>query len=114
MGLLARSKVSGTFAISSSSPGTVVLRIPPTAEDPALVVVKNSDAAAILYGKWVPYDQTNPTVSTLDAGIRLEPYESYTEDKPPGNAALVFISTVNNSRANVNGNWTMPEDAQLL
>jgi len=114
MAMLGRSQVSGTFKISATAPGTVVCRIPPQAEEPAQVSLKNGHATAVLYAKWIPYNNTNPSVSTSDAGIRLEPYESYTWDKPPGAAMLLVLSTVDNSSAHVEGAWSMPDQPQLL
>lgn len=111
---LAPSQISGGFPISSTAPGTVVARIPADAQEPAVLTVMNRDAAATMYGKWIPLVQTNQNFQTNDAGIVLSAGDSYTWDNPPRNAMLVMLATVNNALCAVNGSWNVPGDAQLL
>lgn len=111
---LPRSQISGTFAISNTQPGTAAVRIPAAALTPAQVSVKNGDPAAILYCKWTSLSRTNMALSSGDAGVRLEPLESYTWDSPPADALLLILSTVNLSPAHLEAVWAMPPEPNLL
>lgn len=112
---LAQSQVSGGFAISSSSPGTIVARIPSNARSPAVLTVLNRDTAAVMYGKWIPLDRTGQVFQTNDAGIVLQPSRrAYTWDNPPRGCALVFLSTVDQAILAVDGSWFMPTEVNLL
>lgn len=108
-------QVSGGFAISSLSPGTIVARIPKNARSPAVLSVLNRDASAVLYGKWISLDQTGQVFDTNDAAVVLQPSRrAYTWDNPPRGAMLVFRSSVEGAIAAVDGSWTVPQEAQLL
>jgi len=112
-GELGRSQVSGTFRITATVPGSIVVRIPATAEAPAKLTIRNNHASAVIYGKWAPTAQTNPSVSANDAGIVLAAGDSYTDDAPPKDAVLILISTVADAQVNVDARWRMPEEAEI-
>lgn len=99
-------QVSGCFPINSSNPPSVVVRVPQHACTPACVSVRNMDAAAIIYLKWVNDSAGGlSALNIADAPTRLAAGESFTWDAPPRQALLVALSTVNLALLGVEGNW---------
>jgi len=108
--LLGLTQISGSFPITNNEKGTIFARIPLNACQPASLVVRNTDAAAIVSIKVVKKNQGGK-VSATDRGISLNPGESNDwNGSPPRNCDLIAISTVNNSLLDVDGNWALSED----
>lgn len=110
---LPKPKVSGGFQVSDTVPFTVLARIAPESSGPASLTVLNTHATAVLYLKWIPWDQTGQKFETADAGIVLIPSAAYTWDNPPQGAMLLARSSVNGAVAAVDGHWYTPQEAQL-
>lgn len=82
---------------------------------PAVLTVTNRDLTAIMYLKWLRWDRSGNTVlQTADAAIQLSAGQAYTWDNPPAGAVLVAQSSVDGAIMGVDGNWSMPSEAQLL
>jgi hypothetical protein len=113
MDALGAPQVSGTFAVSAGAPGSIVVRVPVDALQPAMVAIRNTHATAILYLKWMRQGATNPAVSAGDCGILLNPGEGFIWDRPPAGAMLVALSTVANSPLCVDAHWRVLDEALL-
>lgn len=109
---LPRPKVSGSFPVSATLP-TRLVRIPANAMEPARLDVRNTDAGAILYLKFVSLNSGEP-VSATDHGIVLYPLEAKTWQPPPGECDLIALSSVDASMIAIDGHWKLSDQAVLL
>jgi hypothetical protein len=99
--------VSGGFLVRAAPhPATILARLSRTASEPAVLTVRNRDTAATLFFRWIALGETGATFPSDNAGIVLGPNEAYTWDKPPRNAMLACISSVDQTLCAVDGNWT--------